>query len=508
MPVFKLDNPKKLIILVSFIFCIYFSNSYLPAGPAGFQESLPVGKAIKNEKQKKAAVLKIDQMTQKLNTAAKKIWDYAELALEEYRSSKLLAKILEQNGFKIEWGVGGLAVAFVAVYGSGRPVVGILGEYDALPGLSQKAGIPYQEAIKKGGPGHGCGHNIFGVAGVGAAIAIKEIMQQFDLKGTIKFFGCPAEETVEGKIYMAKDGAFKDLDICLDWHPSSKNRVSLKTSNALNNFEVTFSGKTSHAAGDPWHGRSALDAVELMNIGINYLREHVQPTVRMHYVIPDAGLAPNVVPDHARGWYYVRGKDRIEVEEVFKRVVKIAEGAALMTNTSHHIHIHTGVYNYLKNRIVAKVLHENLSWIGAPPFDEKDHMLARKMQENLGKKKEGMNIKIEPFKEPEGYRGGGSTDAADVSWLVPTASVNVACWPLNVPGHSWCVTSFSGSSTGFKGMCTAAKILACSAIDFFTSPEIIKKAWKEFNEKTKGFVYKSALPKDQKPRKGIYKKTE
>jgi len=498
----KLKKHKSLMFFYIYIFSICFFGFSLFAKVNKQEANHPEKKINEILEFKKEAVGHIEKMSHKLNKTAKQIWEYAEIALEEYKSSKLLAKMLEQNGFRIKWGAGGLAVAFVASYGSGHPVLGILGEYDALPGLSQKAGLTHQDAIKKGAPGHGCGHNIFGVAGVGSAITIKKIMQKYKLSGTLKFFGCPAEETVEGKIYMAKDGAFDGLDICLDWHPSSKNQVSLKTSNALNNFEVAFSGRTSHAAGDPWHGRSALDAIELMNIGINYLREHVQPTVRMHYVLPEAGLAPNIVPDFALGWYYVRGKDRVEVEEVFQRVVKIAEGAALMTGTTHHIHIHTGVYNYLKNKSIARVLFDNLLWIGPPPFSEEEQMIARQMQQKLGKEQDGMSIKIEPFSDPKGFMGGGSTDAADVSWLVPTASFNVACWPLHVPGHSWCVTSFSGSTAGFKGMQNAAKVLACSGIDILTNPEIIKEAWKEFREKTKGFVYKSAIPQDQKPRKG------
>jgi len=488
-----------LILVSLLLFCvegIFAKSSLIPGEPGTPKKSRRV------LKYKKEAIQIVEKMADKLNDAAKKIWEFAEIALEEHKSAKLLADLMKSNGFQVTDGAGGLAVAFVASYGQGHPVIGILGEYDALPGLSQKAGVPSQDPIIQGTPGHGCGHNIFGVASAGAAITIKEIMEKYKLKGTVKYFGCPAEETVEGKIYMAKDGLFEGLDICFDWHPSSKNRVSLNTSNALNNFEVMFRGKTSHAAGDPWNGRSALDAIELTNHGINYLREHVQPTVRMHYVIPEAGKAPNVVPDYARGWYYVRGKDRKEVEEVYSRVVKIVKGAALMSDTTHKIRINTGVYNYLKNKSVAKVLHENMKFVGIPAFTPEEQNYARQMQKNLGKKEEGMSTKIEPFTDPKGYMGGGSTDAADVSWMVPTASFNVACWPLNVPGHSWCVTSAAGSSGGYRGMRTAAKILACSIIDILKNPLIVREAWKEFKEKTKGFQYKCAIPKGQKPRKG------
>ncbi|UCH98310.1 MAG: amidohydrolase [Candidatus Aminicenantes bacterium] len=473
---------------------------------AGFNtKPLVLGAKPKTQKilnLKKEAFQQLDQLSDQLTRTASQIWEFNEIALEEYKSSQLLAQLLKDQGFKVEFGAGGLPVAFVATYGQGHPVIGILGEYDALPGLSQKAGSVTQEPITPGAPGHGCGHNLFGTASAGAAIAVKTIMQQYKLKGTIKFFGCPAEETVEGKIYMIRDGAFSGLDVCLDWHPSSKNQVSLKTSNALNNFEVIYRGKTSHAAGDPWNGRSALDAVELMNHGVNCLREHVRPTVRMHYVIPEAGRAPNIVPDFARIWYYVRGKDRQEVEEVYARVLKIAEGAAIMTETTHQIHVITGVYNYLKNRAVASVLHQNLQLVGPPLFTTEEQEFACQLQRKFDKKEEGMSTVIEPFIEPKEYIGGGSTDAADVSWLVPTASLNVACWPLETPGHGWGVVSCSGSSVGFKGMITAAKVLSGAAIDLLLNPKIIKKAQKEFKEKTKDFVYKCAIPKDQKPRKG------
>ncbi len=448
---------------------------------------------------KKEAVAVIDTLEGELNTAARKIWEFAELALKEYKSSAYLASMLTKEGFNVQMGSGGLPVAFVATFGEGDPVIGFLGEFDALPGLSQKPGESSQQAIKSGAPGHGCGHNIFGVAAAGAAIAVKRIMQKNKLKGTIKFFGCPAEETVEGKVYMARDGAFNGLDICFDWHPSSKNQVSLKTSNALNNFEVIFRGRTAHSAGDPWNGRSALDGVELLNHGLNYLREHVKPTVRIHYVIPSAGLAPNVVPDYARGWYYVRGKDRQEVEEVFARAKDIAKGAALMTGTTHHIHIRTGVYNYLKNREVARLLYTNLKWVGPPAFTPEEQAYARQMQKTLARKEDGFSVKIERFEEPRGYWGGGSTDAADVSWLVPTASFNVACWPLNVPGHSWCVASSAGSSPGFRGMRVAAKVLAASGIEALINRSIIEKAKQEFKKATADFVYKAAIPKGQKP---------
>jgi len=449
---------------------------------------------------KKEAVAWIENNRSVLITTAGHIWNYAETALLETKSAQELSAFIEGQGFSVTRGVADLPTAFVASYGSGKPVIGILGEFDALPGLSQKAGAPRKEAIVEGAPGHGCGHNLFGVASAAAAIAVKEAMSKHNLKGTIKFFGCPAEETLVGKVYMARAGLFNDLDLCLDWHPGSENEVSLDTSNALNNFEVTFHGQTAHAAADPWDGRSALDAVELMDVGVNFLREHVQPTVRMHYVIPDGGKAPNVVPDYAKVWYFVRGKDRAEVDEVYQRVLKISEGAALMSGTTHEIYLITGVYNKLVNRAVARVLHKNLEFVGAPQFTEQEQELARGIQKSLGKKDQGMSTRIKPLEEPKGYSGGGSTDVADVSWIVPTATLNTACFPLESPAHSWAVTTCSGSSIGFQGMMAAAKTIAAAGIEVFMDPKIIQDARAEFKEQTRGFTYKSAVPQDQKPR--------
>jgi len=442
----------------------------------------------------------VDRNSGALDAAAKDIWSYAETAFTEYKSAERLSNLLEQNGFTVERGVADIPMAFVATYGSGSPVIGVLGEIDALPGLSQKAGVPYKEAIEPGGPGHGCGHNLLGVGGAAAAMAAKFVMETHNIDGTVKFFGCPAEETGDGKVYMARDGLFDDLDLCFDWHPGSTNAAILQTTTAVNDFEVTFSGKTAHAAGDPWNGRSALDAVELMNTGVNFLREHMKPTVRIHYVITEAGMAPNVVPDVARVWYYVRDIDRRGVEEVYARILKIAEGAALMTDTGCDVYFNSGVYNYICNRAIAKVLHRNLEYVGAPQFTAEEQEFARELQRNLEKNEDGLSMKIEPLKEPQGYSGGGSTDAADVSWIIPTARIRTSCWPAHTPGHSWGVVTCTGMSIGFKGMRTAAKTIAASVIETLLDQSIIEQAQKEFRESTKDFEYKSALSQDQKPR--------
>ena len=308
---------------------------------------------------KRDAVEWIDAYHQRFEEAARALHDFAETALKEYKSVKYLARMLEQEGFTVERGLADMPTAFMATYGSGKPVVGILAEYDALPGLSQKPAITYKEAVNPGAPGHGCGHNLFGAGSVAAALAIKSVMEQQKLPGTVKLFGCPAEEIVVGKVYMTKDGLFDGLDACFTWHPWNKNRAHIGITLAMNNFEVVFRGKTAHGAADPWNGRSALDAVELMNIGVNYLREHVKPTVRIHYIINDGGEAPNIVPDYARVWYFVRDINRTGVEDVYKRVLKCAEGAVLKTDTTMEVNLITGVYEYLTNQTLTAKLDRN-----------------------------------------------------------------------------------------------------------------------------------------------------
>jgi aminobenzoyl-glutamate utilization protein B len=426
------------------------------------------------------------------------IWRFAETAMEEYESSELLASYLEKNGFQVTRGVAGMPTAFVAVYGSGEPVIGILAEYDALPGLSQDT-VSYKKPLEEGKPGHGCGHNVFGTASTAAAVAIKEVMDKKGLRGTVKLFGCPAEETVVGKVFMARDGSFDGLSCCIQWHPSSENGVSLGSSNALNQFELEFFGKTAHSAGDPWHGRSALDAIELTNVGLNYLREHLMPTARIHYVILHGGGAPNIVPDYARAWYYVRDIDRESVEDDYARVLKVIEGASKMTETTYRIKFISGVHEMLSNRTGSEVVYSNLLLVGPPPFTEEEQEYAKEIQKNLGIDEKGLKTGIEPFKLPERSWGGGSTDVAEVSWLTPTTSLGVAMAPVNAPWHHWAQVACGGMSIGHKAVLTAAKVMAASGIDFLTHPEIIKKMREEWINRKEGREYKSPLPLDLKP---------
>ncbi len=426
------------------------------------------------------------------------LWGYAELALQETRSAVELADYLERQGFTVERGVADMPTAFVASYGSGSPVVGILAEYDALPGLSNRV-TTSRVPLNEGEPGQGCGHNLFGAASVGAAVAVKETLQRYRLDGTIVLFGCPAEETVVGKVYMAKAGIFDRLDVCLDWHPGGTTGVGFSRTRALNNFTVEFFGKTAHGAGDPWNGRSALDAVELMNHAVNMLREHVVPSTRIHYVISDGGGAPNVVPGYAKVWYYVRDLYRDGVESTYARVLKTAEAAALATETTHKVTLTTGVHSYLLNRPLTEMLDRSLRAAGEPQWSEEDHEFARAIQRELGKPEKGMFEGIGEMPAEEQPAGGGSTDVAEVSRIVPTAKLSVASWPIGSSGHAWPVVASAGGSTGHKAMLFAARVLGGAAAELMISPDVIAEAKAEFERKMEGNPYVSPIPLDQKP---------
>ena len=448
---------------------------------------------------KSEALTWVDAAMPELSRLNDEIWRAAEVAMEEYRSSEALASYLETSGFKVERGAAGMPTAFVAVYGSGEPVIGFLAEYDALPGLSQEA-VASQKPASEGAPGHGCGHNIFGVASAASAVAVKDVLSRHKMAGTLKVFGCPAEETVEGKVFMARAGVFDGLSCCIQWHPSDETGVSLESSNALNQFEVEFFGRTAHAAGDPWHGRSALDGIELTDIGLNFLREHLQPTARLHYVIVEGGGAPNVVPDHARAWYYVRDIDRESVEKDYDRVLRVIDGAARMSETTYKIHFKSGVYETLANRAAGEAVYANLLLIGAPAFTEEDQAFAKEIQKNVGVEPKGLSAKIEPFSLPEKSWGSGSTDVAEVSWLTPTTSLGVAFTPLGTPGHHWSAAACAGTPIAHKCLAVAAKVMAVSSLDFLTQPQTIQKMRDEWSARKKGREYKSPLPPDLQPR--------
>jgi aminobenzoyl-glutamate utilization protein B len=434
-----------------------------------------------------------------------KIWDYAEIALMEHESSKLLERILVSEGFVVDQDVAGLPTAFVATYGSGKPIIGILAEYDALPGLSQDS-KPFKRVLVEGEAGHGCGHNLFGAGSLGAALGLKAVMEKHNLKGTLRLFGCPAEEDIGGKLYMARDGLFDDLDVCIAWHPDYETSVDVDGSQAVDDLKVEFFGKTAHAAFDPWMGKSALDAVEMLTFGINLLREHVKPSVRIHYVITDGGKVPNVVPEYAQVWIWVRDSDRAGVKQVVHKVEKIIEGSAIATGTTSKIHYLGSYHEMLVNIKGSEVMQKNLGIIGPPTYTEDEIEYAMRIQKEAGVQGKGMRSEIEELKEPASDPVGGSTDVAEVSWITPTLNLSTACAPYGIPWHSWAVVTSSKHPIGYKGMILAAKVMATTGLELLLDPETLAEIKKEFKEKTEDYTYKSGIPPDQKPPIPIKKK--
>jgi aminobenzoyl-glutamate utilization protein B len=461
--------------------------------------ALPGAAAAQNiDRLRGQAWQEVADIEQELIGLSDALWRHAETSLLEVQSAEELASFLEQNGFTVERGVADMPTAFVASYGSGSPVIGILAEYDALPGISNQT-VPSKTPEVEGAPGHGCGHNLFGAASAGAAVAAKEVLVRNRLPGTIKFFGCPAEETVIGKVYMAKAGVFDDLDACLDWHPGDTTGADYSRTRALNNFTVEFFGKTAHGAGDPWNGRSSLDAVELMNHAVNMLREHVNPSTRIHYVIADGGGAPNVVPDYARVWYYVRDLERDGVETTYEWVLKAAEGAAIATQTTHKVTLTTGVHSYLLNRPITELLDRNLRAAGAPEWTAQEQEFARAIQSETGKPEKGLYEGIGALPDEEIPAQGGSTDVAEISRIVPTAKFRVASSPVDAPWHAWPVVACGGTSIGHKAMVTAARTLSGATVELLVSPDVVRAAKEEFDQRMAGAVYRSPIPQDQKP---------
>lgn len=449
-------------------------------------------------KKKEEAAASIDTHKAELTGLSDQVWAFAETALRETRSSRLLADYAERQGFKVQRGVAGMPTAFTATYGEGRPIIGIMGEYDALPGLSQKVST-VKVASTPGAAGHGCGHNLFGAASLGAAVAIKELIEKGKLKGTIRFYGTPAEEAVGGKVYMARDGLFNDLDVCLAWHPDDETRADTQSSQAIVDFIVEFKGRSAHAAFDPWNGRSAVDGLELFTHGLNMLREHVKPTVRIHYAIQKGGDVPNVVPEYAKLWCWVRDSKRDGVEEVLARVRKVAEGAALMAGVESKLTVQGGDYEMMVNITGAKVIHANLAWLGPIQYSAEEQQFARAIQRASGVEEKGLNGAIQPVEEQRRDPEGGSTDVADVSWVVPTLHLSVTTAPEGVPWHAWPVVACGGMSIGHKGLVHAAKAMAATMIDLFENAQTREAIRAEFKEKTKGHVYKPYIPAGPPP---------
>jgi aminobenzoyl-glutamate utilization protein B len=457
----------------------------------------------------------IEDNKQKIIEMSDEVWAYAEPGLLEFKTAELMADYIESQGFKVERGVAGMPSAFVATWGSGKPVLGVLGELDALAGISNKA-VPYKDPVVEGGSGHGCGHNIHGVGGMAAAIAIKVTMETKNIPGTVKFYGCPAEETLVGKVFMVRDGLFDGVDAVLSHHPGQLNTAGTGSSNAMNSFKVHFYGRTAHSAGDPENGISALDAVELMSNGVNFMREHVIEKARIHYIHEDCGAQPNVVPAYARTWYYVRAPERDQVEYIYNWVMDIIDGANKMARTTHKIEFLTGCYNKLPSTSLSKLVVKNMREIGAPKHDAKDIEFAKKMNESINKVSKANGLRKYGVPDAEelvdayfaekvyddftaGKTGGGSTDVSDVSWVTPTMEFSTACNMLGTPGHSWQFVAQSGSSIGHKGLIFATQVIATSGIEILTDAALLKSIRDEYTKRLAGRKYKCPLPADLEP---------
>jgi aminobenzoyl-glutamate utilization protein B len=452
---------------------------------------------------KGTALAWIDDSADTLRRVNRAIWTYAETGLEESQSAKELMELLRANGFAIEAGVSGMPTAFVASYGSGRPIIGILAEYDALPGLSQDA-VAERKERAGAAAGHGCGHSVFGTASTAAAIAVRKAMESGGAKGTIRLYGTPAEETGIGKTYMLRDGLFKDADVILAWHAADRTASSYSYTKANVSVKFRFSGLAAHASASPHQGRSALDAVELMSSGVNFMREHVKQDARIHYVITNGGGQPNVVPPEAEVWYYIRADKHSDVEEYYEWVKEIADGAARMTRTKlTAVQVDADMHEVLPNRTLSEVIQRNLEQVGAPKFTEDEKAFARKTQAPLGRP---LDRALSETVEPLGDRpdqGVASTDVGDISWFVPVGQLTAATHTFGAPGHSWQIVACTGTTIGEKGMMVAAKALAGAAIDLYASPDLIAGAKRDLKTVRDPLKYVTLIPEGQKAPKSI-----
>ncbi len=460
---------------------------------------------------KNIAIKEIDKTADIATDVSKKVWEYAELSLKEFKSADLYCKVLEENGFEVERGIAGMDTCFKGTFGSGKPYIGILGEFDALSGLSQKASCSVKDELVAGGCGHGCGHNMLGAGSLSAVFGIKKYLEETKKSGTVIFFGCPGEEGGAGKAFMARDNMWQDLDCALTWHPEDVNRVSTGTTLSCIQKEYTFHGIASHAAGDPELGRSALDAVELMNMGVQFLREHMKDSARIHYAITNAGgNSPNVVQPMAKVLYMVRDVWVGDAVALQKRVDKIAEAAAMMTETTLSVQFIDGCANVIPNKVLEELMYENFKQIELPEYTAEEQTLCEdivksyemapypladkiasdkpELYDEIFEATDGGKKSINDFIIPYYYdmkSRPGSTDVGDVSWQTPTAQIGTVCFAAGSPGHSWQNVAVGGSSIGDKGLILAGKVIAATAIDLFENPEIIEKAKAEFAQTAK-----------------------
>jgi aminobenzoyl-glutamate utilization protein B len=447
----------------------------------------------------------IDDNHDQLTNISDEIWGYAEYGLCEDKSSKLIADTLRDHGFKVQQGVAKMPTAILAEKGEGCPIIAVMGEYDALPNLSNKK-APVKEALVEGGMGHGCGHNVHGTTALAAAIAAGKALEEHGVKGTIRFYGTPAEENFSGKRIMVNHGLFDDVDAAISHHPGSLNVATLASSNVISGAYFHFHGRSSHAAGNPEAGRSALDAIELMNVGVNYLREHIIPDARIHYVIESGGGQPNVVPDYARSHYYIRAPEQELLDPVKRRVLKIAEGAALMTETRLEAEMSPGGYHKIPNKVLSTIVTANMRLVGPPEYSPEDYEFAAKIAESFPKEDRVNGLRKNKVPDWEKYTdtdlvttifdawndgttSPGSTDVADVSWITPTMEFNTCCNVNGAPGHSWQFTACSGTGIGHKSLIFAAKTMAGSVLDLLKDPELAKQAREEQQKRLRGKTY-------------------
>ncbi len=433
------------------------------------------------------------------------IWSYAELGLEEYKSSKLLADTLKQAGFEVERGVAGMPTAFVASWshGNGKPVIGFTAEYDALPMCSQKSWVPRHDPVIPGAPGHGCGHNTMGTLQALAALAMKETMEKKGLRGTLKYFGSPAEEMLISRPYMVRAGLFKDVDAVIDCHAWDRFRAHYGVEgSAMYSFIATFKGKTAHAAFAPWEGRSAADAVELLHAATERMREHLPTNQRCHWTTLEGGEAPNVIPDRASTWYFIRDLDE-NLEKNFHWVMDCVKGAALMTQTTYEVKVLTGVHQRFGNQALAELIFENMNAVGKPTYTREEETFAKALQTNIGAPVKGLDYPIELTSPKTAPPAMGSSDVGDVTLAVPTAGIR---YPAFVPGfivHNWTVTACAATSIAHKGTTAGAMVAAFTAYDLLTKPDLLGKIRAEFEQLTKERPYKSFLPDDARPPLGM-----
>lgn len=448
--------------------------------------------------QDKSAILQtMDTRAAHYNDVSRKIWELAEVGYKENQSAALLKNELRAAGFTLAESLGGMPTAFTATWGQGKPVIGIMGEYDALPGLSQDA-TPERKPLVDGAPGHGCGHNLLGTASLFAAVTLKEWMTANKIAGTLRFYGTPAEEGGDGKLYMIRAGAFKDVDTVLSWHPADQNGASLKSSLAIISAKFRFYGKPAHASAAPEAGRSALDGLMIMANAVEMLREHVPDSTRIHYVITNGGAAPNIVPDYAELFLYARHPSMPALDGIWDRIVKCAQAGALASETRMEMELINSSYNTLPNDALSSLVDKNMRLVGGVTYTAEEQAFAETIRKSLTDRTRPIGSQ-EKIDAPTEGKGAASTDAGDVSWTVPMAQISAATFVPGVPAHSWQSAACAGMSIGRKGMMVAAKSLVLTGMDLFTDPAQVAAAKASFEKRREGFEYRSRIPVNQKP---------